>query len=72
MVLLGSNLLCSDTSTCYKNLLATVKEMSSSRIMCTSEFPINPIKFFLEAVSIRIVPRDYIDINGSLKYNPIK
>ena len=72
MVLLESNFLSNCTSACYKNLLATAKEMSSSRIMRTSEFPINPIKFFLEAGNIRIVPRDYIDINGSLKYNSIK
>jgi hypothetical protein len=72
MVLLGSNLLCSDTSTCYKKLFATAKETSSSRIMRTTELPTNPIKFFLEDVSIRIIAGDYIDINSSLKYNFIK
>jgi hypothetical protein len=46
--------------------------MSSSRIMRTSEFSINSIKFFIEAVSIIIIARDYIDINSSLKYNFIK
>jgi len=72
MVLLGSNFLSNCTSACYKNLLATAKEMSSSRIMRTSEFSINSIKFFIEAVSIIIIARDYIDINSSLKYNFIK
>jgi hypothetical protein len=72
MVLLGSNFLCSDTSTCYKKLLSTAEPMSSSRIMRTSEFSIISIKFFIEAVSIIIIARDYIDINSSLKYNLIK
>lgn len=72
MLILGLNVLHGDSAACLikdGKLMSAAEEERFTRIKHTSEFPINAIKFCINANNINIQNIDYITINSKFYYN---
>jgi len=72
MLILGLNVLHGDSAACLikdGKLMSAAEEERFTRVKHTSTFPINAIKFCLNANNINIQNIDYITINSKFYYN---
>jgi carbamoyltransferase len=72
MIILGLNILHGDSAACLirdGKLLSAVEEERFVRIKHASSFPINAVKFCLEANNVNIHDVDFITINTKFSYN---